>query len=260
MTNDEVRQLASGMVADDDAGNPGRLFSGPVELTTPQAYALQDEVARLREQRGERLIGYKVGCVSRVIQEQLGIDQPIFGRIFDTGCSRSGVQLSHSRYVNLAVECELAIRLVQDVPDPLTPDWDHRQVIESIFPVIELHQYVLRDVRPSCPALVACNGMHAGLVLADEETPCSEPAHGIRELSIRIGDEEVGTTAEPWALGSPRAALHWLAGRLRASGLCLLRGQVILTGSPMRLFPVSPNCRIVVEARPGGISRAEIVL
>jgi 2-keto-4-pentenoate hydratase len=258
MAQDEVRQLAVRMLADGDAGNPGRLFSGPVELTIPQAYELQSEVARLREQRGEKPIGYKIGCVSRVIQEQLGIDQPIFGRIFDTGCFPSGVHLSHSQYANLAVEGELAILLAQDMPVSITPDWDHWPVIESIFPVIELHQYVLRNAGPSCPALVACNGMHAGFVLADEETTRSAPTRRIRGLSIRINDEEVGAVAEPWPLGSPRAALHWLAGRLSAFGLRLMRGQVILTGSPMPLFPVSPNCRIVVEARPGGTSRAEI--
>jgi 2-keto-4-pentenoate hydratase len=258
MAQDEVRRMAVRMLADADAGNPGQLFSGPVELTIPQAYELQGEVARLREQRGEKLIGYKIGCVSRVIQEQLGIDQPIFGRIFDTGCFPSGVQLSHAQYANLAVEGELAIRLAHDMPISVTPDWDHWPVIESIFPVIELHEYVLRDIRPSCPALVACNGMHAGLVLADEQTLRAAPSRSIHDLSIRIHDEQVGTVAEPWALGSPRAALHWLAGRLHAFGLRLMGGQVILTGSPMPLFPVSPNCRIVVEARPGGTSRAQI--
>jgi 2-keto-4-pentenoate hydratase len=258
MAQDDVRQLAVRMLADHDAGNPGRLFSDPVELTIPQAYELQSEVARLREHRGEKLLGYKIGCVSRVIQEQLGIDQPIFGRIFHTGCFPSGVQLSHSQYANLAVEGELAIRLAHDMPISVTPDWDPWQVIESIFPVIELHEYVLRNARPSCPALVACNGMHAGFVLADEETPGSELTRDIHDLSIRIHDEEVGTVAEPWALDSPGAALHWLAGRLNTFGLRLMRGQVILTGSPMPLFPVSPNCRIVVEARPGGTSHAEI--
>ena len=258
MAKDDLRQLAERMLADDDAGKPGQLFSGPVELTIPRAYEVQHEVARLREQRGEKIIGYKIGCVSRVIQDQLGIDQPIFGRIFDTGCFPSGVHLSHARYANLAVEGELAIRLAHDMPISLSLDWDHRQFIETVFPVIELHQYVLRNVAPSCPALVACNGMHAGFVLADEETPGSEPAHVVQELSIRIDDEEAGTTGEPWALGGPRAALHWLAGRLKPFGIRLVRGQVILTGSPMRLFPVSPNCRIAVEARPRGTSRAEI--
>ena len=258
MAKDELRRMALCMLADHDARTAGELLSRPVDLTIPQSYELQGEIARLRERRGEKVIGYKIGCVSRVVQEQLGIDQPIFGRIFDTGCFRSGVHLSYSQYANLAVEGELAIRLAEDVPISPAPGRDHGRVIESIFPVIELHHYVLGDAHPSCPALVACNGMHAGLVLADEETPCSDPTHGVQYLSIRIDDEVVGTVAEPWTLGGPSAALCWLAGRLDPFGLRLVRGQVILTGSPMRLFPVGPNCRIAVEARPRGTSRAEV--
>jgi 2-keto-4-pentenoate hydratase len=219
---------------------------------------VQSELARIREQRGEKFIGYKIGCVSRAVQQQLGIDQPIFGRIFDTGCFRSGVRLSYSRYVNLAVEGELAIRLAQDIPSSPVSDRVDWQVIESVFPVIELHNYVLRDSPPSCAALVACNGMHAGLVLADEETPCSDSSDVVQYLSIRINDVVAGATTEPWTFGGPLAALRWLAGYLRPFRLQLLRGQVILTGSPMRLFPVTPNDCITVEARPRGKCRAEI--
>src|SRR5260370_36381732 len=111
MAHDQLRQLALCLLADYDARAPGRLFGGPVELTAPQAYELQGEVARLREQRGEKVIGYKVGCTSRPIQEQLGVNQPIFGRLFETGCFRSGVRLSSARFANLAVEGELAVRL-----------------------------------------------------------------------------------------------------------------------------------------------------
>jgi 2-keto-4-pentenoate hydratase len=100
--------------------------------------------------------------------------------------------------------------------------------------------------------------MHAGLVLADEEIPCSNLPGAVQYLSIRINDVVAGAVAEPWTLGGPLAALRWLAGRLSPFGLRMMQGQVILTGSPMRLFPVTPNCRIVVEAQPRGTSRAEI--
>jgi hypothetical protein len=39
-------------------------------LTIPQSYELQNEIARLREERGEKIIGYKVGCTSKSIQER----------------------------------------------------------------------------------------------------------------------------------------------------------------------------------------------
>ena len=82
----DLQELAQRMLADYDARTPGQLFGGPLDLTTAQAYALQAEIARLREQRGEKVIGYKVGCTSRPIQTQLGVKEPIFGRLFDTEC------------------------------------------------------------------------------------------------------------------------------------------------------------------------------
>ena len=98
----DLQELARRMLADYDARTPGRLFAEPLDLTTAQAYALQAEIARFRGQRGEHVIGYKVGCTSRPIQVQLGVKEPIFGRIFDTGCHPSGVHLSSANYANLA--------------------------------------------------------------------------------------------------------------------------------------------------------------
>src|ERR1039457_5132459 len=89
-----LEELAQRMLADYDARTPGQFVGEPLDLTTAQAYALQAEIARLREQRGEKVIGYKVGCTSRPIQEQLGVKEPMFGRIFHTECHPSGVHLS----------------------------------------------------------------------------------------------------------------------------------------------------------------------
>jgi hypothetical protein len=53
----DLQELARRMLADYDARTPGRLFAEPLDLTTVQAYALQAEIARLREERGENVIG-----------------------------------------------------------------------------------------------------------------------------------------------------------------------------------------------------------
>src|SRR5947209_175427 len=113
---DTVQELAQRMLADYDARTPGQLCGEPLDLTTAGAYALQAEIARLRQQRGEKVIGYKVGCTSKRIQVQLGVNEPIFGRLFDTECHPSGVHLSWARYANLAVEGEMAVRLSRDLP------------------------------------------------------------------------------------------------------------------------------------------------
>src|SRR5215471_3263635 len=124
MSDDEIRGRAELLLGDMDAVRPGHSFVPPPTMTTREAYALQAEVVRLRERRGERVIGYKVGCISPVIQAQLGADRPIFGRLFDTGCFPPNSRLSHARFADLAIEGELAIRLARDVPGPILSDED----------------------------------------------------------------------------------------------------------------------------------------
>src|ERR1700732_2234361 len=121
------------MLADFDARTPGRGLAEPLDLATVQAYALQAEITRLREERGEKVIGYKVGCTSRPIQVQLGVKEPIFGRLFDTECHPSGVHLSSARYANLAVEGEMAVRLSRDLPrEPLSAEEGREGIAEGV--------------------------------------------------------------------------------------------------------------------------------
>ncbi len=153
----DLEGLARRMLADYDAGIPGRSVGEPLNLVTAQAYSLQAEIARLREQRGERVIGYKIGCTSRPIRIQLGVDEPILGRLFDTECHPAGVRLPSSRFASLAIEGELAIRLAHDLPGRPLSDEEYAGAIASVSPVIELHHYVLppsaiRSPRSSPPA------------------------------------------------------------------------------------------------------------
>src|SRR5262249_21761527 len=164
-----VRGHAELLLADLDALQPGRSFVPSPTMPSRDAYTLQQEVVRLRERRGERVIGYKIGCISPAIQAQLGADQPIFGRVFDTGCFPSRSRLSHARFADLAIEGELAIRLDRDWSNSPRSDVDDFEAIRSVFPVIELHHFGVRSAGGSLPALIATSGMHAGLVPSQEE-------------------------------------------------------------------------------------------
>ena len=257
MIADELRRMATRILADYDARTPGELFSRHVDLTILQSYELQSEIARLREERGEKIIGYKVGCMSAAIQQQLGISEPIFGRLFDTECHAPGVRLSCADFANLAVEGEVAVRLATDVPGTPLTDEQYLGSIEDIFPVIELHHYVLRSAQPCCQELIASNGMNAGFVLAEKTS--GVPPTGNPYLTICINNGSGGIVTNSSSATRPMESLRWLANRLSEFGLNLLPGQVILTGSPMNLFPVKPGTHVVVKAESIGISWAEFI-
>ena len=258
MLSHDLTEWSRRLLADYDAHRPWQSFVPPVGMTQDEAYALQGEVARLREARGERIIGYKIGCTSRAIQEQLGIGEPIFGRLFDTGCFPSGSHLAHARFASLAVEGELAVRLSRDLPSEPLSDEDYDGAVESIFPVIELHHYALPSQGHPLIGLIASGGMHAGFVLPEREPPLPGEIPAVQGLEVDINGSNAGTTAEPWTMGGPPSTLRWLSTRLAGLGRSLRRGQVILTGSALPLFPAGPGTRITAESHSLGRSLVEI--
>ena len=98
-----IRRWATRQLADYDARQPGTLFAEGVVLDIEEGYAVQSAVAELRRQRGERMIGYKVGCTSPTIRAQLGIDLCVTGRLYDSEHYPSGSVLSRKSFANLAI-------------------------------------------------------------------------------------------------------------------------------------------------------------
>ena len=58
-------------------------ISSEIDLTIDDAYAIQRAGTALRLERGEKLVVWKLGCTSRAMRAQMGIDQPSFGLLTD---------------------------------------------------------------------------------------------------------------------------------------------------------------------------------
>ena len=249
-----IGQWASRQLADYDAHHPGTLFAEGLVLNVAEGYELQSAVAELRQRRGEQIIGYKVGCTSPKIRAQLGIDHCVTGRLYDSEQHASGAVLSRTRYANLAIEGELAVELSRE---PTVDDFSGVEVpacVARVFPVIELHNHVMRGKQPSAGELIANSALHAGVVAgcgASAEETSGEPLLAIF-ANDRLLDECEGASLIQ-TIGS---SLEWLMEILRARGERLSAGQIILTGSIPSLIPVGEDCCIRVDAAPFG--RAEV--
>ena len=245
-----VRGLAARQLTDYRVRTPGTFFAEEdrPRLTLDDAYAVQAEVTALRAAEGEPVAGYKVGCTGPNVREQFGMDGPIRGFLYGTELYPSEATLSHASYANLAIEGELAVRLGDDAE------------IARVFPVIELHNYVFRSESPSLQELVANNGVHAGVVLpATEGTEWrgDEPLAGA--LRVEINGKTVGEGSMSGVPGGPAGSLEWLRRHLSAYGLSLRPHQLVLTGTPLGLYPVGPGDGVRVTAEGLGIVEATVV-
>lgn len=73
------------------------------KLTAAEAYEVQDLVTKKRIEKGEHVVGYKVGCTSNAIQAKFGIHEPINGRLFQPHILDSKTTIDYSNYVNCAI-------------------------------------------------------------------------------------------------------------------------------------------------------------
>jgi 2-keto-4-pentenoate hydratase len=240
--------LAGRQLSDFDRHQPGLVFGEQrLSLTLAQAYELQFEVARLREQRGERVAGYKIGCISRTMQAQLGLDQPVFGHVWATECHPTGIVVDAARYDGLAIEGEMAVRLASDVP---SADWlrENPGALGAGFVIIELHNYVFRGpVGNRAAELVANNAIHAGVVLPPEETR-SVVSEALTNATLKVvrNGETLGESAGGELVGGLMPGIVRLARHLERYDQRMRQGQLILTGSPLPLWPVAAGDRIEV--------------
>jgi len=246
LDDDALDTIARRMLADYDAIRPGLIFADGFRLSIPDAWRLQSAVAALREQRGETVVGYKIGCVSAGNQNMMGLTHPVWGRLWSTEQHADGAALKKADFANLALEAEFAITLGRAVdPERVSPD-DVLAAVETVFPVIELHNLVLRGDPPHGHELIANNGILAGVV---KGLGLSDPAASLTTDLALIFD---GETIDSWtALRWPDdilAAVGWLAKQRAAHGQHLEKGDVILTGAYGPPLPLGDKTRVDVTS------------
>ncbi len=229
LAGDTLNSIASQMLIDYDAKNPGTVFADGLRLELTEAWRLQGAVAGLREKRGETVVGYKIGCVSENNQRSNGLSHPVWGRLWSTEQHLDGASLGKADFANVAIEAEFAITLDRDIDPGNASAEVVAGAVDNIYPVLELHNLVMRGSAPTGHELIANNGIHAGVVRG-QGVPVST-ALLTTDLALVFDDE----TVDSWSsVQWPRdilSAVRWLTEQLAESGQRLVRGDMILTGA-----------------------------
>lgn len=243
---------AAALIARRDAKRPaGPLDPAIAPRTEAEAALVQVDVAK---RRGVRIGGFKIGATGARMQRYLDIDHPCGGFMADADIHRSGAALPYASFRNVAVECELAVRLGADLPvQPTTPE-EARAAVAELFAAIEIveNRYgapPIGDVKVvGTPVLVADQFYHTAAVIGD-------PAANWRDLDLlSIEGRSLMNGAQRDAghgrdlLGDPLRGLAWLAGSdLAAAFGGLKAGQVVMLGSVTPpVWPEGP-CEVCMD-------------
>ena len=229
LSQKELDSYSNKILEDYDSKNPSAIFKDKIELNNEDALIIQSNVAQLRKKRGEEIIGYKIGCVSKDTQKKMGFTQPACGYLWKSELYQSGITLNKKDYTNPSMEAEFGIILNRDIKPELASFEYILQSIHGIFPLIEIHNLVFYGNEPYGAELLANNAIHAGVVLGSETKLPSDKIE--TDLKLIYDNEIIDTWTNKLWPNDMLSEIIWLIKEQAKNNNYLRKGNLILTGA-----------------------------
>lgn len=205
------------------------------------AYAVQALNTRFWEVQGRRIVGRKAGLTAKAVQQQLGVDQPDFGVLFDDMRVADGGWLDPGKCLQPKAEAEIAFVLGADLTSPAATPEDVAAAVASVHAAIEIVDSRIADWKITFADTVADNGSSAFFVLAEYGLPVATLDLPGATMEMTINGAVVSTGIGAAALGNPLNAAAWLARTLAERGEPLKAGDILLAGALGPMVALSPE-------------------
>ena len=212
------------------------------------AYAVQELNTRFWLGQGRRIVGRKIGLTSKVVQQQLGVDQPDYGVLFADMQLADGGELPARRVIQPKAEAEVAIVLGRDLNAADATPEDVAAAADHAVAAIEIVDSRIADWKICFSDTVADNGSSALFVLGGEKKKLDGLDLYSCGMVLEINGQIASTGVGAACLGHPLKAAAWLASTLAQRGVPLKAGDILLTGAlgPMVALSRGDHVRAVI--------------
>jgi 2-oxo-3-hexenedioate decarboxylase len=212
------------------------------------AYRVTAAVRQMREARGEKPLGRKIGFTNRTIWDEYQVGAPMWGYLYDrTVHDLDGMEATVS-LADLAeprIEPEIVFGLAS-APAPGMDERDLLGCVDWVAHGFELVQSIFPRWAFTLPDTVAANGLHGMLMIGPRHSLANTVDDWARNLStFRIDLKRDGTLVDQGrasnVLGGPLSALSHLVEVLASDPVNppLAAGEIVTTGTLTRAFPVA---------------------
>lgn len=226
------------------------------ELVIEDAYRIQQRMIERRLQRGERVVGKKIGVTSKAVMSMLGVHQPDFGRLLDGMIYNDGDEIPMQSLIQPKAEGEIAFILKHDLMGPGISAADVLRATDGVMACFEIVDSRIRDWKIKIQDTVADNASCGAFVLGDRMVDARSLDLRTCGMVLEKNGEVVVTGAGAATLASPVNAVVWLANTLGKLGMPLKAGEIVLSGALGAMVPVraGDNLRVTI----GGIGSCAV--
>ncbi|MCZ6487040.1 MAG: fumarylacetoacetate hydrolase family protein [Gammaproteobacteria bacterium] len=237
----------------DEAARTGtaieQLSTSGSALSLEQAYQVQATSIDRRLDRGEQLVGVKMGFTSRAKMIQMGVEDMIWGRLTDAMTLDNGATLSLAGYVHPRIEPEVAFRLKSPLSGTISIE-EAKAAIDGVAVAMEIIDSRYQNFKFSLEDVVADNSSSSSYVIG----PWREPLDDISDLAMTLAfdGETVQAGSSQDILGNPYESLVEAARLAADAGMTLEAGWVVLAGAATAAEALRPGISVNTSAEQLG--------
>jgi len=213
-------------------------------ITLAEAYEIQKLSIQQRLNRGEKLVGYKMGFTSRAKMQQMGVDDLIWGRLTDAMLIEADQIIDLSNYVHPRAEPEIAFKLKTSLSGKVTKA-QALAAVEAIAPAIEVIDSRYQNFKFSLEDVIADNCSSSGFVIGPWQSKDSN-IDGLA-MNLQVNEEVVASGSSNDILDHPLNSLVEAARCIGEAGEELKAGHIILAGAATAAVALAPNQTISAE-------------
>jgi 2-oxo-3-hexenedioate decarboxylase len=253
----DPRSMADALIAAERERKPVAPFTDAAPgLDAETGYQAQRMVVQHRLDRGERLIGAKLGLTSRVKQEAMGVHEPLYGWLTSGMAHPHGEPLPLGELIHPRAEPEIAFLIGREIRAPATIT-SVLEATEAVLAAVEVLDSRYEDFRFRLPDVVADNASGSRIVLGPRARRPGDLCD-LRLLGcvLRAQGDVVATAAGGAVMGHPAAAVAWLVNRLSPEDWRLEPGALVLSGGLTAPVPMRPGS--VVSAEFDGLGTIDV--
>lgn len=210
------------------------------ELSIDDAYAIQAALLELYLGRGDTLAGAKLGLTSAAKQEQMGVDEPVYGWVPASSVLTDGAapldELIHPR-----CEPELVFILAEDLAGPGVTRGDVLDATKEVVGGIEVIDSRYEAFSFTLPDVIADNTSAARVAIGSEGIGPNDTDLTTLSCEFEIDGEITGTATGAALLGDPAECVAMLANHLGKHGQKLQAGWLVMAGAVTDAKPLEPG-------------------
>ena len=191
---------------------------------------------------GARRVGRKIGLTSKVVQAQLGVDQPDFGVLLDSMAWRGdAVNIPLAGLIAPRIEAEIAFVLKADITQKGLDAKGLEAAILGAAPAAEIADSAICGWAINILDTVADNASSGRFAVGSLLPFSLSDDLPSRTMQLFKDAALVSSGSGAASLGDPLTALSWLADVSLEFGDPLRAGEIILSGALGPMVPFTPG-------------------